>query len=76
MVVGSVVRANGAVIIPFVILLLSAVVMRFSVGFSLYPHWGADAIWAAFGSSAITSALLSIAYYLQGGWRKSRMVAA
>ena len=76
MVVGSVVRANGAVIIPFVILLLSAVVMRFSVGFSLYPHWGADAIWAAFGSSAITSALLSIAYYLHGGWRKSRMVAA
>lgn len=76
MVVGSVVRANGAVIIPFIILLLSAVVMRFGVGFSLYPHWGADAIWAAFGSSAITSALLSIAYYLHGGWRKSRMVAA
>lgn len=75
MVVGSVVRANGAVIVPFLILLLSAMVMRFGVGFSFYPHWGADAIWAAFGSSAVTSALLSMAYYLHGGWRRSRMTA-
>jgi Na+-driven multidrug efflux pump len=73
MVVGSVVRANGAVIVPFVILVLSVVVMRFGVGFFLYPYWGADAIWAAFGSSALTSALLSVAYYLQGGWRTARM---
>ena len=75
MVVSSVVRANGAVIVPFLILVLSVVVMRFGVGFWLYPQWGADAIWAAFGVSALTSALLSIAYYLHGGWRKSRMVA-
>lgn len=73
MVVGSVVRANGAVIVPFVILVLSVVVMRFGVGFFLYPYWGADAIWAAFASSALTSALLSVAYYLQGGWRTARM---
>ncbi|NBU79470.1 MAG: MATE family efflux transporter, partial [Sphingomonadaceae bacterium] len=76
MVVSSVVRANGAVIVPFLILVLSVVVMRFGVGFWLYPQWGADAIWAAFGVSALSSALLSIAYYLHGGWRKSRMVAA
>lgn len=75
MVVGSVVRANGAVIIPFIILLLSTVVMRFGVGFWLHPTWGADAIWAAFGSSALTSAILSVAYYLHGGWRKARMAA-
>lgn len=76
MVVSSVVRANGAVIVPFLILVLSVVVMRFGVGFWLYPRWGADAIWAAFGVSALSSALLSIAYYLHGGWRKSRMVPA
>lgn len=76
MVVGSVVRANGAVIIPFIILVLSTVVMRFSVGFWLHPIWGADAIWAAFGSSAMTSLVLTAAYYVHGGWRKSRMVAA
>lgn len=76
MVVGSVVRANGAVVVPFVILVLSTVVMRFSVGFWLHPTWGADAIWAAFGSSAMTSLVLTMAYYWHGGWRKSRMVAA
>lgn len=76
MVVGSVVRANGAVIVPFVILVLSTVVMRFTVGFLLHPTWGADAIWAAFGSSALTSTLLSLAYYWHGGWRKSRMVSS
>jgi len=75
MVVSSVVRANGAVIVPFIILVLSAIVMRFAVGFSLHPYWGADAIWAAFGSSAVTSMLCSVGYYVQGGWRKSKMVA-
>lgn len=75
MVVGSVVRANGAVIMPFIILVLSAVVMRFAIGFWLYPFWGADAIWAAFAASAVTSAVLSLAYYLHGGWRRARMVA-
>lgn len=76
MVIGSVVRANGAVIVPFVILVLSTIVMRFSVGFLLHPHWGADAIWAAFGSSALTSLVLTLAYYVHGGWRKSRMITA
>jgi Na+-driven multidrug efflux pump len=76
MVVGSVMRANGAVIGPFVILILSAVVMRFAVGFWLHPYWGADAIWAAFGSSAVTSLLLTLAYYWHGGWKSSRMVPA
>lgn len=76
MVLGSVVRANGAVIGPFVILVLSAVVMRFAVGFWLHPYWGADAIWAAFGSSAIVSLLLTMLYYWHGGWRKLHMVAA
>lgn len=76
MVIGSVVRANGAVVVPFIILILSTIVMRFSVGFLLHPHWGADAIWAAFGSSAATSLILTWAYYWHGGWRKSRMVAA
>ena len=76
MVIGSVVRANGAVVVPFVILVLSTVVMRFSVGFWLHPVWGADAIWAAFGSSALTSLVLTLAYYLHGGWKNSRMVGA
>ena len=75
-VVSFAVRANGAVLGPCVILVLSSVVMRFAVGFLLHPYWGADAIWAAFGSSAVTSLLLTLAYYWHGGWKSSRMVAA
>jgi putative MATE family efflux protein len=37
MVVTSVVRANGAVLMPFVFLVISAVIVRFSFAFSLYP---------------------------------------
>jgi Na+-driven multidrug efflux pump len=50
--------------------------MRFAVGFWLHPYWGADAIWAAFGSSAVVSLLLTMLYYWHGGWRKLQMVAA
>jgi putative MATE family efflux protein len=64
------VRANGAVLAPLVILIIAAVVVRFSVGFGLHDRYGADAIWGAFIAAALVSFLLSVAYYLHGGWRK------
>lgn len=66
------VRANGAVVAPLLILIFSAVIVRFSVGFGLYGHFGADAIWGAFIATSITSCVLSIAYYLHGGWKKAK----
>ncbi len=66
------VRANGAVVAPLVILILGAVVVRFGVGFGLHDRYGADAIWGAFIATAITSCLLSIAYYLNGSWKKAK----
>jgi putative MATE family efflux protein len=66
------VRANGAVIAPLLILILSMVVVRFSIGFGLYDHFGADAIWWAFNIAAIVSAIVSVGYYLKGNWRKSK----
>jgi Na+-driven multidrug efflux pump len=46
--------------------------VRFSVGFGLYGQFGAEAIWAAFIATAITSCVLSIGYYLHGGWKKAK----
>ena len=43
---------------------------RFSVGFGLYPQFGADAIWWAFIAASIASMLLSVAYYQLGKWRE------
>jgi hypothetical protein len=40
----------------------------------LQPHIGADAIWWSFPFGTITSAVLSAAYYVWGGWRKLRLL--
>ena len=75
MVITSVVRANGAVLMPFVFLVISAVIVRFSFAFGLYPTWGAEAIWWSSVASATASMALSFAYYFHGGWRKKKLLA-
>jgi putative MATE family efflux protein len=70
MVLTFLVRANGAVMVPLVSLILSSVVVRFSIGFGLHKTYGADAIWWAMIAAGITSFLLTLAYYWHGSWRK------
>lgn len=69
------VRANGAVLAPLLILIFSAIVVRFSVGYGLHDRFGADAIWGAFIATSIVSCLLSISYYLHGSWRKAKAMS-
>jgi putative MATE family efflux protein len=69
MVVTFAVRANGAVVAPLVILIISAVIVRFAIGFGLYGRYGADAIWGSYIAAAVASCLLSLVYYAQGSWR-------
>ncbi len=76
MVVSFIVRANGAVIAPLVILIISGVFVRFTVGFGLHDAYGADAIWWAFIATGVTSFALSVAYYYHGGWRKLSLLGA
>jgi Na+-driven multidrug efflux pump len=66
------VRANGAVLAPLLILIFSAVLVRFSIGFGLHDRFGADAIWGSFVATAMTSCVLSIGYYVHGGWKKAK----
>ncbi len=75
MVITSIVRANGAVVVPLLILLVSVIGVRLAVGFGFYPTHGADAIWWSFMASGSCSALMALAYYLQGGWRKGGVLA-
>jgi putative MATE family efflux protein len=75
MVMTSIVRANGAVAVPLAILVFSVILVRMAVGFGLYPRFGSDAIWWAFIASGLTSALLSVAYYRHGGWKRIKRVA-
>jgi putative MATE family efflux protein len=70
------VRANGAVVAPLLILIVSAVLVRFGVGFGLHSYYGADAIWWAFIAASISSFGLSVAYYLHGGWKRAKVMLA
>jgi Na+-driven multidrug efflux pump len=76
MVLTSIVRANGAVVGPFVILVISVIVVRLSVGFGLYPRIGAEAIWWGFIASAVAAAVMAVVYYLHGGWRHGAPVTS
>lgn len=68
------VRANGAVVAPLVILIIAAIVVRFSVGFGLHDRFGADAIWGAFIAASLASCILSLIYYLHGSWKKAKVM--
>jgi putative MATE family efflux protein len=73
MVVTSVVRANGAVLMPLLILIIGSVIVRFAVGFLGYPTYGSDAIWWSFGSASVASSMLAVIYYKSGYWKRSRV---
>lgn len=74
MVLTSVVRANGAVIVPLLTLIVSAIFVRLGVGFAFHPAYGAEAIWWAFVAGGVVSMLLSLGYYRFGGWRKKHIL--
>jgi Na+-driven multidrug efflux pump len=70
----GVVRSTGAVWVPMAILVVSMVGVRIPFAALLIPKFGADAIWWSFPLGTITSATLTSLYYLQGGWRRARMM--
>jgi len=75
MVLFATVRANGAVWAPLIILTIGVIPIRFGWIFATHRWLGADAIWTSFPVTSFINLALSLAYYLQGGWRKARMAA-
>ena len=69
------VRANGAVVGPLVILFIGLYPVRLGFALGAYPWLKADALWLSFPVSSFSNMALAIAFYLHGGWRKSRMQA-
>jgi putative MATE family efflux protein len=67
------VRANGSVIGPLVILAIGLFPVRLGFATLAYPSFGADALWLSFPVSSFVNMALATAFYLHGGWRKSRM---
>ena len=73
MVLFATVRANGAVWGPLIILCIGLVPVRFGFIFAADQRLGVDAIWWSFPVSSFANLALSVAYYLEGGWKKARM---
>ena len=70
----GVVRSTGAVWWPMAILVVSMIGVRIPFAALMSPRFGEDAIWWSFPLGTITSAVLTSAYYLHGGWKRSRML--
>jgi putative MATE family efflux protein len=66
----AVVRANGAMLAPTLIFVVTMWVFRVPFAVWLEPWLGSAAIWWSFPFGSITSALLAWAYFRWGGWRR------
>jgi putative MATE family efflux protein len=71
----GVVRANGAVLVPLLILALCLLGIRFPLAYLLLERLRADAIWWSFPISSLVAVVLAMIYYKFGGWREARMMA-
>jgi Na+-driven multidrug efflux pump len=70
------VRANGSVIGPLIILFIGLVPVRLGFALGAYRWLGADALWLSFPVSSFANMTMAVAFYLHGGWRRSRMGGA
>jgi len=73
MVLFGVVRANGAVIAPLVILTISMFPVRLGAALGLHGWLGGDALWWSFPLGSATSLLLAATYYRLGTWRRAHI---
>ncbi len=70
----GVVRANGAVIAPLIILVVSLLGVRFPMAWLFLDRWHADAIWWSFPASSGLAVILAFVYYNFGRWREAKMI--
>jgi putative MATE family efflux protein len=76
MVLFGVVRANGAVIAPLIILATAMFPVRLGFIALFRPVLGTDALWLSFPAGSSVTVILAALFYRYGGWRKARMTAS
>jgi len=74
MVLFGTMRANGAVVVPLIILAFGLLPVRLGFAYAMQPLLGADALWLSLPVASASNLLLAIAYYRSGKWREARMV--
>ncbi len=74
MVFFGVVRANGAVLGPLLILLVAMFPVRIAFATVMKPVIGVDALWLSFPLGSVATFVLSALFYRYGNWRKAHML--
>lgn len=69
MVLFSIVRANGVVIVPLMVYMVALFAVRIPIAAILSDRWKVDAIWWSFPLSLAFTAIASTVYYKCGRWR-------
>ena len=72
MVLGGVMRASGAVMVPLITLFIAMIGVRLPLAYWLSDRFGVDGLWWSFGISAVAAALITLGYYKFGSWRSAR----
>jgi putative MATE family efflux protein len=75
MILFGVMRANGVVVAPLLILIFTLFAVRLGFYYLAYPVLDANALWLSFPAGSLTALLLASAVYLHGGWRKAKLMA-
>ena len=73
MVLFGVVRANGAVLGPLLILFVSMFPVRLGLATAMRPWLGTDALWWSFPAGSAANLVMAALFYRFGGWRKGSL---
>ena len=75
-VLSGVVRANGVVWPPLIVLATAALPVRLGLAYSLEPRFGIDAVWWSFGAGSCVALILMLSYFRWGRWREGRLLSS
>lgn len=67
-------RANGYVIWPLMVMVISMYPVRLGFAFGFYSWLGADALWLSFPAGMVATAVMGAGLYLHGKWRKGQVL--
>lgn len=67
-------RANGYVIWPLLVMVISMYPVRLGFAFGFYSWLGADALWLSFPAGMMATAVMGAGLYLRGRWREGSVL--
>jgi Na+-driven multidrug efflux pump len=76
MVLFGTMRANGAVVVPLLILAFGLLPVRLGFASIMQHSIGADALWLSLPVASLSNLALATIYYLRGTWKRQSMIAS